>query len=88
MRKYIVFVLFLIGIAGTVITCKDSKEIQQVEVSGRKIMVDQVPYTIKGICYHPVPKGSDERDFENLNQDLELMKEAGINTIRGLRSDR
>jgi len=39
-------------------------------------------YTIKGICYHPVPKGSDKRNFNNLTQDLELMLEAGINTIR------
>ncbi len=40
------------------------------------------PYTIKGICYHPVPKGSDNRDFSNLAEDLELMSEAGINTTR------
>jgi len=39
-------------------------------------------YFIKGICYHPVPKGSDQRDFSNLTTDLALMLEAGINTIR------
>lgn len=50
--------------------------------SGRQILVNDTPYTIKGICYHPVPKGSDKRDFANLTQDLALMKEAGINTIR------
>jgi len=37
---------------------------------------------IKGICYHPVPKGTDKRSFSNLTEDLALMKEAGINTIR------
>jgi len=45
-------------------------------------MVDGSPYLIKGVCYHPVPKGSDKRDFDNLTQDLALMNEAGINTIR------
>ena len=53
-----------------------------VTVSGRQILVNDDPYTIKGICYHPVPKGSDKRSFENLTEDLTLMKEAGINTIR------
>jgi len=45
-------------------------------------MVDGSLYIIKGVCYHPVPKGSDKRDFSNLTQDLALMVEAGINTIR------
>ena len=36
----------------------------------------------KGMCYHPVPKGSDNRSFDKLTEDLALMKEAGINTIR------
>jgi exo-beta-1,3-glucanase (GH17 family) len=45
-------------------------------------MVDGAPYFIKGICYHPVPKGSNERNFKDLTADLELMTEAGINTIR------
>ena len=55
---------------------------ENVSISGRKILVNKVPYIIKGICYHPVPKGSDLRDFGNLDQDLALMNEAGINTIR------
>ena len=37
---------------------------------------------MKGICYHPVPKGSTKRNFLTLEEDLVLMKEAGINTIR------
>jgi beta-galactosidase/beta-glucuronidase len=53
-----------------------------VTISGRQILVNNSPYRIKGICYHPVPKGSDERNFSNLTSDLALMKEAGINTIR------
>lgn len=53
-----------------------------VEVSGRSILVNGSPYLIKGICYHPVPKGSEQVDMGRLAGDLELMAEAGINTIR------
>ncbi|MCZ4694626.1 hypothetical protein DWB61_06195 [Ancylomarina euxinus] len=53
-----------------------------VSVNGRRILVNDSVYTIKGICYHPVPKGSDKRNFGNLSEDLYLMLEAGINTIR------
>lgn len=84
MKKNILFVLLftVIGIAGAVISYKAPKELQEVKISGRKIIVNNAPYIIKGICYHPVPKGSDKRDFSNLTQDLALMTEAGINTIR------
>ena len=54
-----------------------------VSVSDRHLLVNGKSYLIKGICYHPVPKGdSTKRDFGTLTQDLELMVEAGINTIR------
>lgn len=53
-----------------------------ISIKGRHILVNDTVYTIKGICYHPVPKGSDERSFGNLTEDLALMLEAGINTIR------
>ena len=53
-----------------------------VKVAGRQIFVNDAPYIIKGICYHPVPKGTDSRNFVNLTEDLKLMNEAGINTIR------
>jgi hypothetical protein len=53
-----------------------------VRISERTILVDDTPYLIKGICYHPVPVGSSDRDFSNLTEDLALMVEAGVNTIR------
>lgn len=53
-----------------------------VSVSGRKIMVNNSEYIIKGICYNPVPKGSEQRSWTTLTGDLALMTEAGINTIR------
>jgi hypothetical protein len=34
------------------------------------------------VAYHPVPVGKTKRSFESIDQDLMLMKEAGINTIR------
>jgi len=59
------------------------REVDVVSVSDRKLMVNGERYLIKGICYHPVPKGSgNNRSFTTLNQDLALMTEAGINTIR------
>lgn len=54
----------------------------EVNVTGNTFYVNGKPYYMKGICYHPVPKGKIKRDFSNLNTDLALMKEAGINTIR------
>lgn len=51
-------------------------------VKGRNLELNGSSYLIKGICYHPVSKGSDKRSFETLTADLALMKEAGINTIR------
>lgn len=57
--------------------------VTSVQVSGRQIVVDNNSYLIKGICYHPVPKGSgNKRSFNTLKEDISLMKEAGINTIR------
>jgi hypothetical protein len=53
-----------------------------VSTSERKILIDGNQFIIKGVCYHPVPKGSNERNFDILKNDLQLMKEAGINTVR------
>jgi len=54
----------------------------EVEIRNSKMIVDGKPFYMKGICYHPVPLGQTKRDFKDLDQDLLLMKEAGINTIR------
>ena len=40
------------------------------------------PFFIQAVCYHPVPVGQAERSFETLTQDLALMQDMGINTIR------
>ena len=78
--RFIGTIILLIVI--TLISCKKETDKKIVSVSGKQLLVNNAPYLIKGICYHPVPKGSDKRSFENLTQDLALMVEAGINTIR------
>ncbi len=74
--------LFINIILLVFISCATSSQNDVVSLNNRQIMVNEKPYLIKGICYHPVSKGSDKRDFNNLTQDLVLMVEAGINTIR------
>lgn len=76
MKSIVIAIAFL----GLCFSCKESQN--SVTVSKRQLLVNNQPYTIKGICYHPVPKGSKTRSFQTLTQDLALMKEAGINTIR------
>ncbi|WP_297085484.1 glycoside hydrolase family 2 TIM barrel-domain containing protein [uncultured Draconibacterium sp.] len=77
MKKLII----LLGLFLAILSCKREQE-KTVRVNGRNIELNGSPYLIKGICYHPVPKGSSERNFKNLSEDLSLMNEAGINTIR------
>ena len=74
--------IILMLITGILVSCAGNSKTDIVTISGRQILVNEAPYIIKGICYHPVPKGSEKRDFGNLTQDLALMVEAGINTIR------
>jgi len=74
--------IYLISILLILFTCKQEESNPSVSTEGRKILVNTEPYLIKGICYHPVPKGSDQRSFETIDEDLKLMNEAGINTIR------
>jgi len=80
--KYILLTGILIFLTGALISCEEVVKTDIVTVSEREIMVNETPYLIRGICYHPVPKGSKSRIFSNLTKDLALMVEAGINTIR------
>ncbi|MGJ8547953.1 glycoside hydrolase family 2 TIM barrel-domain containing protein [Winogradskyella wichelsiae] len=91
MKKFLIITLVLIAF----VSCKnETKRIPEpiddvvsvtdvVSVSERQLLLNDETYLIKGICYHPVPKGSpNKRDFSTLTQDLDLMVKAGINTIR------
>ena len=75
MRLFVV-ILIILG------SCTSTVGTSIVSISNRQLLVNHTPYVIKGICYHPVPKGSNKRSFDNLTDDLALMVEAGINTIR------
>jgi hypothetical protein len=81
-NNFIIYSTIAVLVVSTLISWSTKSSLNEVTISGRQIMVDGSPYIIKGVCYHPVPKGSDKRDFNNLTQDLSLMVEAGINTIR------
>lgn len=72
--------LFLMG--AILLYNMSSTKAQEVAISGRQILVNDSVYSIKGVCYHPVSRGSENRSFEFLSEDLALMLEAGINTIR------
>ena len=74
--------IFLFSLAWVVFSCSKKTNMDVISVSERQILVNENPYLIKGICYHPVPKGSKDLNFDSLDQDLALMVEAGINTIR------
>lgn len=47
-----------------------------------QLQTSEGPHFIQGICYHPVAIGEDKRSFESLTQDLALMQEMGVNTLR------
>ena len=53
-----------------------------VEINERNFLVNNERYFIKGVCYDPVPLGYKKRSFDRIDEDLKLMVEAGVNTIR------
>ena len=78
--KYFIIVFAVGSLLGWNYLNKSSKDV--ISISERSILINNKTYFIKGICYHPVPKGSSIRSFSNIDTDLSLMVEAGINTIR------
>ena len=47
-----------------------------------QLFTEEGPYFIQAVCYHPVPVGQETRSFESLTQDLAVMQDLGVNTIR------
>ncbi len=81
-NSFKIYRILSVLLVSVLISCAAPSGSKEVKISKQQIMVDGSQYVIKGICYHPVPKGSDKRDFGTLTEDLALMTEAGINTIR------
>jgi hypothetical protein len=81
-KNHIMRILIALTIMISVMACQKQETLALVKVAERHVLVNEVPYFIKGMCYHPVPKGQEECSFDNLDEDLLLMSEAGVNTLR------
>jgi len=81
-RLFELFGLIAILALFALVSCKQGPELDKISFKGRQLQINSENYIITGICYHPVPKGRNQRSWETLDQDLKIMKEAGINTIR------
>ncbi len=53
-----------------------------VGVKDHLLTINDRPFFIKGVCYHPVEKGQTIRNFGQIEKDLKLIKAAGVNTLR------
>lgn len=64
----------------------------RIRIEGRKLLVDEKSYYIKGVCWNPVPKKGrypddvifrkPDQNWNLIEQDIALLKEAGVNTVR------
>lgn len=75
-------IIIAITLILSLVACSAKSNYQTMRTSERQLKIDNEPYFIKGVCYNPVPVGQEERNFETLTQDIALMNEAGINTVR------
>ena len=78
-KYFIIFISAIIIVGWNYYNCCENDNIS---IKKRTLLVNNTNYFIKGVCYHPVKIGEENRSFENIDQDLELMIEAGVNTIR------
>ena len=78
-KYFIIFISAIIVVGWNYYNCCENDTIS---IKKRTLLVNNTNYFIKGVCYHPVEIGKENRSFENIDQDLEIMIEAGINTIR------
>ncbi|MDA0729245.1 MAG: hypothetical protein O3B70_08985 [Bacteroidetes bacterium] len=73
--------LILLGLGMCLASCTVLPQ-RQVWTEKGQIHTSEGVHFVQGVCYHPVPVGQDKRSFESLTQDLELMQDMGVNTIR------
>lgn len=78
MLKHTAVIFLMVSLFSRAATSKSG----EVKVLGGQILVNGAQYTIKGACYHSVPKGKETGNFLDLTEDLDLMVEAGIDTLK------
>jgi hypothetical protein len=85
MKKVVAIISFLIISLCCSAICKAT----EVKVSGRQLLVDDVPFTVKGVCFGSTPVGKGwypqydwSKDPDLYNVDFPLIKAMGGNTIR------
>ncbi len=85
MKKAVAIILFLAISFSCPTVCKATK----VKVRGRQLLVDDVPFTVKGVCFGSTPVGEGwyplydwSKDPDLYNIDFPLIKAMGGNTIR------
>jgi hypothetical protein len=74
-------VLVTLAVLATTASCT-TPAARKVWVDDGRLHTEQGEHVIQGVCYHPVPVGEETRSFETLTQDLALMQELGVNTVR------
>lgn len=88
MNKLRIIQLFMILLVAIFFMVLDGVALSTtVQVSGRKILMDGTPFTMKGVGYQPTPIGYypweiDVYNSGNYERDLPLLRAMGSNTIR------
>ena len=79
--RHIAFALAISILITGLVSC-GSKADTRVWTADQQLHTTDGIYRINGVCYHPVAIGDSIRSFSTLSQDLALMNELGVNTIR------
>ncbi len=66
-----------------------------IQIQGRELLLDGVPFVMKAVCYSPIAKGKSAHSLEDvillhpskedlvlIEHDFKLMQDAGVNTVR------
>ena len=80
-------------VADLVVVPSMSSEESTIKVNERQLLVEGKPFTMKAVCWNPVRKGQkhpeglifrnpNAEDLQIIDQDLRMMQELGVNTVR------
>jgi len=76
---------FILILSSFLMLCNSLVSQSIVTIQRRTLLVNGLEYRIHGVCYNPVKIGDDQTkalDFSHIDQDILLMQQANINTIR------